>query len=188
MIHEAIVTTCNREGVPHLAPMGFREEEGGVVLAPFRPSGTLDNLEATGTAVINLTDNVAIFAGCLTGRPNWATVPATAIEGVRLVDTLAHRELEVIHTKEDPERPKLYCRAVLGENHRPFEGFNRAQGAVLEAAILVSRLHFLPQEKIERELDYLALAVKKTAGSRECQAWEWLMGAVAAYYPPGHPS
>lgn len=188
MIREAIVTTCNSRGEPHVAPMGYREEEDRVVLAPFRPSGTLDNLEATGRAVVNLTDNVAIFAGCLTGRPDWDTVAAEAIEGVRLADTLAHRELEVVHTEEDPQRPRLYCREVLARNHRPFQGFNRAQGAVLEAAVLVSRLHFLPREKVQQELDYLTIAMDKTAGPRERQAWQWLMEAVAAYYPPGDPS
>lgn len=188
MIREAIVTTCSPEGEPHIAPMGFREEGGRVILAPFRPSGTLSNLEATGRAVVNLTDNVAIFAGCLTGRPDWETVPADSIEGVRLADTLAHRELEVETTEEDPERPRLHCREVHSGNHRPFTGFNRAQGAVLEAAILVSRLHFLPREKVEREIDYLTIAIEKTAGPRERQAWEWLMEAVAAYYPPGDPS
>ena len=38
----------------------------------------------------------------------------------------------------------------------PFRGFNRAQAAVVEAAILVSRLHMLPPDKIEREIGYLA--------------------------------
>jgi hypothetical protein len=64
--------------------------------------------------------------------------------------------------------------------HAPFLGFNRAQSAVMEAAILVSRLHLLPAEKIASELSYLQIAVDKTAGEPEREAWGWLIAAVAA--------
>ena len=54
--------------------------------------------------------------------------------------------------------------------------------AVIEAAILVSRLHMLPRDKIEREMAYLQIAVSKTAGPREQEAWGWLTERVAAFY------
>ena len=63
------------------------------------------------------------------------------------------------------------------------EGFNRAQAAVVEAAILVSRLHMLPEQKIRSELEYLGIAIKKTAGEKERTAWQWLMEKVDDYYP-----
>jgi hypothetical protein len=83
--------------------------------------------------------------------------------------------------EHDDERPRLYFHLAHEANHAPFRGFNRAQFAVLEAAILVSRLHFLPWSKIERELDYLRIGLDKTAGPRELEAWSWLMAAVAAH-------
>ncbi len=64
-------------------------------------------------------------------------------------------------------------------SHRPWQGFNRAQGAVLECAVLVSRLNMLPPEKIEAELAYLEIAIAKTAGPREAEAWGWLMERIA---------
>ena len=66
--------------------------------------------------------------------------------------------------------------------HAPFAGFNRAQAAVIEAAILVSRLHMLPREKIETEIGYLETAIEKTAGAQETEAWTWLMEAIRAHY------
>jgi hypothetical protein len=36
-------------------------------------------------------------------------------------------------------------------------------------------------EKIEREIAYLTIAVEKTAGPRERQAWDWLMERIAAF-------
>ncbi len=70
---------------------------------------------------------------------------------------------------------------VHQESHAPFRGFNRAQAAVLEAAILVSRLHMLSPEKVARDIDYLRIAVGKTAGPKEWQAWDWLMARIEAH-------
>ena len=180
VIRETIVTTLGATGTPHVAAMGVREQDGLLVIAPFRPSRTLDNLQRSGTAVINHTDDVRIWAGCLTGRRDWPTIPVDAIEGVRLADALAHVEVEVDHCEDDPLRPRFYCRERSRANHAAFPGFNRAQVAVIEASILVSRLHMLPAEKVDREMDYLRIAVKKTAGPREREAWQWLVDRIAA--------
>jgi len=52
---------------------------------------------------------------------------------------------------------------------------------VLELAVLSTRLGMLPREKIEAELRYLQIAIDKTAGARELEAWEWLMERVDAW-------
>jgi len=64
MINETIITTLNEDGSVHIAPMGVRQEGELFVIAPFKPSTTLQNLERSGQAVINMTDDVRIFAGC----------------------------------------------------------------------------------------------------------------------------
>jgi hypothetical protein len=181
MIRETIVTTQDLQGRVHIAPIGLIEEGEHLVIAPFRPSTTLDNLQANPHAVANYTDDVLVFAGCLTGRRDWKTRPATKVPGAVLDQALAHAELAVARVSEDAARPRFACRIVHAETHRPFRGFNRAQAAVVEAAILVSRLHMLPPEKIERETAYLQIAVDKTAGPRERQAWDWLMQRIAAH-------
>ena len=76
MIRETIVTTLNAEGNVHIAPLGLIAGEEGWILAPFKPSTTLDNLRANPYAVANFTDDVLIFAGCLTGNRDWPTRPA----------------------------------------------------------------------------------------------------------------
>jgi hypothetical protein len=62
--------------------------------------------------------------------------------------------------------------------HASFAGFNRAQAAVIEGAVLVSRLHMLPARKVEAEMAYLQIAIDKTAGPGEHEAWGWLCEAV----------
>ncbi len=181
MIAEVIVSTQNQHGQIHLAPMGVHVQNGEYIILPFQPSTTLDNIRATQTAVINYTDDVRIFAGCLTGRRDWPVCKTRAIQGHRLRDCLAHTELQLVRIEEDDIRPKLFCTVVSEQSHAPFRGFNRAQYSVLEAAILVSRLHRLPWEKINNELEYLHIGLEKTAGDKELEAWGWLMQAVAAF-------
>lgn len=185
MIWETVVTTRSPEGRVHIAPMGIRVEEGRVVLAPFRPSTTLDNVLATSAATVNMTDDVRIFAGCLTGRHDWPTVACERIPCVRLADPIAHRELKLAHVGHDATRPRLLCDIVFERTHRAFSGFNRAQAAVVEAAILVSRLDLLPAEKIDAEVAYLTIAIEKTAGPAEREAWGWLMARIERFRGAG---
>ncbi|MCO5064485.1 MAG: DUF447 family protein [Rhizobiaceae bacterium] len=180
-IRETILTTVDKQGDVHIAPLGIIEEGEHWIIAPFRPSKTLDNLAEVPFAVANYTDDVRVFAGCLTGRKDW---PLRALENVavpRLEAALAHSVLEVVQVVDDPLRPRHVCRITSEQNHAPFTGLNRARAAVLELAILVSRLNMLPREKIESEIAYLAIAIEKTAGPHERLAWQWLMERVNAH-------
>jgi hypothetical protein len=182
MIRETIVTTADAGGRVHMAPLGLIAESDGWIIAPFHPSKTLDNLRAVPFAVANYTDDVRVFAGCLTGRHQWPTVASDDAPVQRLAGALAHAELAVERVTEDAQRPRFHCRVLRVVTHAPFQGFNRAQAAVIEAAILVSRLDMLPREKVEQEIAYLEIAVSKTAGDAEREAWGWLMEQVAARY------
>jgi hypothetical protein len=182
MIRETIVTTVDGAGAVHIAPLGIIADAEGWIIAPFRPSVTIDNLRAVPFAVANYTDDVRVFAGCLTGRRDWPTIASDEVPVPRLAGALAHAELAVTSVTEDAQRPQFRCRVVREVSHAPFGGFNRAKAAVVEAAILVSRLDFLPRQKVETEMAYLAIAVGKTAGPAEEEAWSWLVEKVRARY------
>lgn len=187
-IRESIITTLHANGEPHITPMGAHETSQGLMLAPFKPSATLNNLLRTGTATINYTDDVRIFAGCIIGQRDWPTVATEVIEGVRLAHCLAHTEVKVMQQDADDVRPKFYCQSVHEQTHAPFHGYNRAQFAVIELAILVSRLSMLPRQKIETEIEYLHIGLDKTAGEREFEAWDWLMQKVTAHLQAENPT
>jgi hypothetical protein len=170
MIRESIITTLSVAGVLHIAPMGVIWREGFPVLAPFRPSRTLDNLLENPCAVINHTDDVRLFAGCLTGRRDWPVGPAEKVRGAVIDGALSHQEIAVDSVEDDAVRPRFRCRVVHEVAHRSFRGFNRAQAAVIEGAIL-----------IDRELAYLAFAVEKRAGPVEREAWTWLEQRLSAF-------
>jgi len=187
-IRETIVTTIGATGQVHIAPIGIIVDGNGFVIAPFRPSATLENLRTVPFAIANYTDDVRVFAGCLTGHRDWPTTASRCVPVPRLASALAHAELEVVSVTEHAERPRFACRVVHRETHAPFEGFNRAKAAVVEAAILVSRLDLLPRDKIEQEMAYLEIAIGKTSGTAEREAWEWLTRKIRAHYDPQEKS
>lgn len=181
-IAESIVTTLDAQGGVHIAPLGLIARGDRWIVAPFRPSRTLDNLLASRRAVANHTDDVRVFAGCVTGRRDWPSVKRDEGRRAALRDALSTWDLTVEAEEEDAQRPRFVCRvdgvhtAAAG-----WRGFNRAQAAVIEAAVLVTRLHMLPADKVEAEIAYLKIAVDKTAGEREREAWGWLMARVEAW-------
>ena len=191
VIYEAVVTTLSPTGQPHVAPMGVRYAGHGasatVVLMPYRPSRTLDHISATGHAVLNLVTDTRVFAGCVTGRRDWPTVATEQITGVRLACALSHVELRLLSRHDEALRSVLQMARVHEAVHAPFLGLNRAQAAVVEGAVLVSRLDRLPADKVDREMAYLQIAIDKTASPEEHEAWGWLREAIAqhrAQMPP----
>ena len=184
-IFETVVTTVAPDGTPHVAPMGVRYRDAHVVLMPFKPSTTLDNILASRHAVLNLVTDTRVFAGAVTarwlGRREFPLLPAERITGVRLAAALNHVELALDRQDDDPQRPVLTMARVHEVQHAPFIGFNRAQAAVLEGAVLVSRLTMLSTDKVDTELGYLQIAIDKTAGPEEREAWSWLKEAVARF-------
>ncbi len=184
LIRETIITTMDRQGRVQIAPLGLIAEGEDWIIAPFRPSVTLDNLEQVPFAAASHTDDVRIFAGCLTGRHDWPVEPCDTIAVPRLSNALSHWELEVVERIEHEQRPRFRCRIAHAATHAPFPGYTRAKFAVIEAAILSSRLHMLPREKVESEIAYLRIAIEKTASPADHEAWGWLMQKIADYYEP----
>lgn len=181
LIVETVIVTSSAEGETHIAPLGLIQDGKRWIIAPFTPSRTLDNLRAHPFATASHTDDVRVIAGCVTGRRDWPLIPAEKINGARLADCCSHWEFVVDNVVEHAERPRFVCELVHKQNHKAWEGFNRAQAAVLELAVLTTRLKMLPPEKVENELKYLEIAVSKTAGPREEEAWGWLMAKVDAW-------
>jgi hypothetical protein len=125
---------------------------------------------ATKAAIVNLTDDVMLFAQGAISSPQYPTVPAVIVRGVVLQAACSWRELEIHSIDDTPPRSRIEARVVHRGTHREFIGFNRARHAVLEAAILATRTHLLPAEQIQEEYARLQVIVDKTAGPREREA------------------
>ena len=174
MIIETILTTTAATGQINCAPMGVEWGEEIIVIKPYQDTTTYRNLAATQTAVVNLTDNVLLFAQSAIGDPVFPTAPAEVVSGVRLQDVCSWREVQVEAVDTHQPRARLTTRVVHRGFAREFLGFNRARHAVLEAAILATRTRFLPRQQILAEFKRLQVIVDKTAGPPEQEAMSLL--------------
>jgi hypothetical protein len=175
-IDEIILITECEDGSPHIAPFGIRERDGLILIAPFKPSTSLTNMLAGRPVTLNTTDDVRVFAGALTGRRSWPV--SKQDDAIVLSSALSYQRLKLVKVEDDEVRPNLYFEVLKQSNLKPFRGYNRAQAAVIELCVLVSRLNRLSIEKIEAEMAYLQIAIDKTAGEQEFDAWTWLLEAV----------
>ena len=170
MIIETIVTSTDPHGTVNFAPMGVEWGEDVIVIKPFLDTTTFANIRDTRVAVVNLTDDVLLFARAALSDPTFPAHPADRVRGVVLEAACSWREVEVVGVDATPPRSRIETRVVHKGFRREFLGFNRARHAVLEATILATRTHLLPKEQIRDELARLQVIVDKTAGSREREA------------------
>jgi hypothetical protein len=174
VIVESIVTSMDSSGAVNFAPMGVEWGEETIVLKPFLETTTFRNVSATRVAVVNLTDDVMLFAQGAISSPSYPAVPAKRVRGVVLEAACSWREIEVVSVDDTPPRSRIETRVVHHGFRREFLGFIRARHAVLEAAILATRTHLLPAEQIRAEFERLQVIVDKTAGPREREAMAML--------------
>ena len=182
MIFEGLMTSKNENGVINVAPMGpiVRGDFESLLLRPFEGSTTFQNLLTTRRGVFHVVDQVDLIAEAAVRKLQQlpATLPAEVVDGVVLEDCCRWFELEVTTVDTSQPRSEMEARVVHRGKRRSFQGFNRARHAVIEAAILATRLHLIPRAEIEAQYDLLQSAVEKTGGERESAAFEMLRAFV----------
>jgi len=189
MILEGVVTTVDEEGGCHIAPMGPVTDESisHLLLRPYQTSTTYKNLKRTGSGVFHITDDVLLIARLITGTimapPE--TNPAEKIEGYILEDCCRWYEFQVQSINDDQERTEIQAEVIHVGNNRDFIGFNRAKHAVIEAAILASRVHILPEDQIRSEMERLSSPVQKTSGEREEEAFKLIETFISEQFSTG---
>jgi hypothetical protein len=188
MILEGVVTTVSPAGRVNIAPMGPRllgdpnAAPRRFILRPFPTAQTCANLTTHGEGVLHVTDDVLLLAKAAVGEidPPPALRPAEAVRGWVLADACRWYEFRVVSRDDRAERVQLEAEVVHFGRGRDFFGFNRAMYAVVEAAILATRIALLPIDEIRVEFRKLAVLVEKTGGPREREAFAFLQGVVGA--------
>lgn len=188
MILEGLVTTLNADGTVNFAPMGPIVDAGltRLRLRPFQTSTTYRNLKRTGEGIFHVTDDVELLARAALGRLEIEppTLAADVVAGRILTDACRWYAFRIAALDDRQERTEIDCRVVDSGRRRDFLGFNRAKHAVLEGAILATRLHLLPPDEIAAEFQRLATIVDKTAGDQERRAFALLQDYVAGGRAP----
>jgi len=181
-ILEGVVTTLNDDRTVNVSPMGpiVDEQMQQFVLRPFRSSTTYKNLKRDGHAVFHVTDDVELIAQAAVGQPQPTPklIATPSIDGMRLADACRWYALEVVSIEDQGPRTRVVARTLEQGRNRDFFGFNRAKHAVLEAAILATRVQLLPADQIAADLDRLAPLVEKTGGPPERRAFDFLRNYI----------
>ena len=79
MIREIIFSTSNKKGNFHMAPFGITIKGNDLIIAPFSPSKTLDNLLENTVGVMNYTDDAYLYAALVVGKGKYKVFPAKYI-------------------------------------------------------------------------------------------------------------
>jgi hypothetical protein len=185
MILEGVVTTLSLDGVLNVAPMGPKVEGVDLarfVLRPYRTSTTYRNLKATGEGVLHATDDVLLMARAVVGRLEGVeSRPTSVVRGAILAVSGRYVEFRVVELDDDQERTTIVVKSVSEGRSGELFGLNRAKHAVVEAAILATRLRFLPVGEVLAEYEKLAILVEKTGGPAEREAFAMLAAHAGSF-------
>ena len=181
-VRETIVTTKNIDGTTKVSPLGIYIDKTKLKIRPFKPSASLDNILRNRSGVINYIDDVRIFAACITKTNiNIEFELAKKIDCSRIKNAISHTEFIVDEIENDSDRPTIICKPVNEEMHNFYYGLNRAKSSVIELCILASRLGIIENSKIKNEIKYLEIAIEKTAGEAEIEAWNCVLKYINNY-------
>lgn len=178
MILEGLMTTINADGTPNVSPMGPRvdAELRTFVLRPFQTSTTYRNVKRTGVGVFHVTDDVEMLARAAVGKlaPLPPLVNVAGVEGFVLAGACRWFALRTESLDDAEPRTTITMRAAASGTLRDFFGLNRAKHAVVEGAILATRLHLLTRAEILAQFAALRPLVDKTGGDAEQRAFAFL--------------
>lgn len=171
MIIETIFSTLDSDGKPNFAPMGIEWGEELVTVRPFRNTNTYRNLLASGYGVANLTDDVLAYVRSALYDAVLPHFPSKAIPGAVFEGACSWRELKLVAEIGLGDRAELSCAVAHVGRQRDFLGFCRAGYAVIEAAILATRLDFYDPRLVSEKLEHYAEIVRKTGSENDSQAF-----------------
>ena len=186
MILEGLVTTSNADGTTNVSPMGAIVDADMSVLRlrPFQTSRTYQNLQRHPEGVFHVVDDVLLLARAAIDRVDDVpeTFPCERVRGHVLANACRWYEFRAEKVSDQERRGLFVARILYRGRLRDFFGFNRARHAVIEAAILASRIHLLAYPEIAGPFAAWDEVVAKTGGAAEREAFEILQKYVAEYY------
>ena len=187
MILEGIVTTRDSHGTVNVAAMGPIVGEGmrSLLLRPYQSTTTYQNLKAHPEGVFHIVDDVELLVRSalnLFDAPP-AMVPTSEISGSVLADSCRWYEFRVTELDDSRERTEIQAEIVHTGSLRDFLGFNRAKHAVIEYAILASRLFMLDEADVARHYGEFRTILEKTGSPQEFRAFELVTDYVIKQWP-----
>lgn len=180
-ISEVIVTTSSDAGKPNAAPIGIvttTNEETKYFIKLYKGSQTLSNVLETNTLAANVTDDAILFVKAAFEKLNETYF--TSFEGMPVLTEVNSWILfTTVLTEERSEYFLFQLEPKAVEiNRKRVKAINRGLNAVIEAAILTTRLNITKNGRERGEMRKLMRLYKETVekcgGRRENEAMEIL--------------
>lgn len=194
MLIEGVMTTLSPPPITgpsdrrlNIAPMGVIVDPTfhNFVLRPFKTSTTYRNIRGSGEAVFHVMDDALLIAraaiGPVSPGPDLPIMPATHVQGVILANACRYYELKATKIIDHEDRTTIIALAIGATTVRDFVGFHRAKHAVLEAAIMATRLHLTGATAVLKEFEKLQIIIDKTGTTSEFQAMDELRQFVQSH-------
>lgn len=165
-ITEAIVTTASGAGIPNAAPMGIVRKDGRFFIRMFTDTATFKNVSDTGYLVANFTADPRIYAtSAFEGLAPEAFRFEEGMVPPRLKDAAgwAYFKCQVtdVVALEPISLEIVRCTPPV---------FNRAFAAIVEAAIVGTRLRFYRGDEGRKKIEEYETIVKKCGGPEDIEA------------------
>lgn len=190
MVIEGLITTSDPDGAVRVSPLGpiVPGDFSWLRLRPFEGSRTLDNLRRSGVGAFHVTDDMELIARAAIHRweeppplqPLSDFVKPPPVDAFILTQASRWHAFRIVDILDEEPRRLVECEVVASGRLREMEGLCRAKFAVLEAAILATRVGLVPADEIRREVTRLAPLVGKTAGPGEQRAFALLQTEIDA--------
>lgn len=188
MILEGVVTTRNADGSVNVSPMGPVVDRAmdAIRLRPFNTSTTYHNLVRERSGIFHVTDDVMLIAQTAIGLPVTPLadpeepVGMESLRGLVLANACRWYAFDVLEIDDTDTRVEVSCRVISRGRLRDFVGWNRAMHAVLEAAILATRVKIMPADELLTQMESLATIVGKTSSETERSAFALLSDFIAS--------
>ena len=181
-IIEGLLITLSEDRAINLSPMGVKFSADGqmVLLRPFKTSRSFKNLARDGEAVFHVTDDASLIAhaalGDITVLPSLTPIGDTGLS--YLSDACRWYYLRLATKNTSGIRASFDMHVSDQGVIRDFMGFNRAKYAIVEAAILATRVGILPSEQIRQYMEMLEPSVHKTGGVPEKETFSYVKSNI----------
>jgi hypothetical protein len=172
MIVETIFSTLDQNGKPNFAPMGLVWGDKFVIVRPYRDTQTCRNLFSGRYGVANVCDDILAYVQCALYDAILPHFPAQAGSGVIFSNACFWREVEAVSFGGTTERAEVRCQVIAEGQKRQFLGFRRASNAVIEAAIVATRLNIYNHGTLTEKMAQYEDIVKKTGDDADRQAFQ----------------
>ncbi|MCD1295645.1 DUF447 domain-containing protein [Methanocella sp. CWC-04] len=179
-ITEVIVTTISSEGIPNAAPMGIVRRGDRMVIRMYPGTRTLKNVKETGYLVANFTLDPLIYVTSAFEDLNCGFfVFEQGMLPPRLKDAFGWVYFKC-KTEGVVELEPVDVKVV----ERRVPRFSRGFAAVIDAAILGTRMHLFKEDEARKKFHEYDVIVNKCGGSKELEAMKKLKEILGF---DGHP-